>query len=48
MGRKLPIIREIFKGDDNVAVAAVAAKKLNRKQISALSRMLYPPLKHSR
>ena len=35
MVRKLPIIREIFKGDHNV-VAAVATK-LKQKQISALS-----------
>ena len=38
---KLPIIREIFKGDHN-ALAAVpaAARKLKQKQISALSGML--------
>ena len=38
MVRKLPIIREIFKGDHNAAVVAVAAaRKLKQKQISALS-----------
>ena len=41
MVRKLPIIREIFKGDHNVravAVAVAVARKLKRKQqIGALS-----------
>ena len=40
-GKKFHIIREIFKGDHNVAVAAAvvaaAVSKLKRKQISALS-----------
>ena len=35
MVKKLAIIREIFKGDHNAAVAA--ARKLRRNQISALS-----------
>ena len=35
MVRKLQIIREIVKGDHNVAAAVV--RKLKRKQISALS-----------
>ena len=41
MVKKLPIIREILKGDHNAAetvvAAAVAARKLTQKQISALS-----------
>ena len=37
--KKLPIIREILKGDHN-AMAAVAARKLKQKQISALSETL--------
>ena len=36
MVKKFPIIREIFKGDHNTT----AARKLKRKQISALSGML--------
>ena len=35
MVKKLAIIREIFKGDHNAAVAA--ARKLTQNQISALS-----------
>ena len=37
MVKKLAIIREIFKGDHNAAVAAARARKLTRNQISALS-----------
>ena len=37
MVRKLPIIREIFKGNHN---AAAAARKLRQKQISVLSGMI--------
>ena len=36
MVKKLPIIREIFKGDHNAAAGAAA--KLTQKQISALFR----------
>ena len=36
MVRKLPIIREIFKGDHNAAAAA--ERKLTQNQISALFR----------
>ena len=39
MLKKLAIIREIFEGDHNAAVA-VAARKLTQNQISALSGML--------
>ena len=42
MVKKLPIIREIFKGDHNAAAAELAvelaARKLKQKQISVLFR----------
>ena len=36
MVKKLPILREILRRDNNAAVVAAAARKLTRKQISAL------------
>ena len=41
MVNKLPIIREIFKGDHNAVAGVAAVRKLTRKQISALFRDAY-------
>ena len=47
MVKKLSIIREIFKGDHNVALAVAAVRKLKQKQTRPMHRgtdaNLYPP-----